>query len=883
VPVVLYFRGEPIRTLLTDANGGYLFEQLVPGDYYVVAQMTNISPAVIVSPSFAGADREIDSDFTLHQSGSGESLVRYADSPPVSYADGESDLFIDLGLSLLSSTRAEVAEVWGEWAGGEGRVAWRTSSEWGTAGFFLYRVDPETGEEVRLNDVLTPSAFHDTSAVYELADPAAAEGISGTYRLEEVELSGAVLDHGRHEVVFGPPPPAAQAARSEARAAKRATASVPAKQAVPKLAGPSGVLKATYRREGFYAVALPAIAHGMGLDLGEVRALAAGNFIALDGPEGPVAAIHDAERDRLVFHGRPANNWYARDAAVRISVGEGAPMPRREPGATTGEAILPTNVRFEEDRYAIDSLSVRPADLYYWDFIISGATNGTGVRDFPLDLAGLAGGDVALNVRLQGWSSTANHPDHRAEFFFNGQPVGSATFDGQEAVEAEVVVSAAQVVDGVNVLSVKGVLQPGHTHSTFVVDWIDASFARELGPLAATAHFRAGGAHAISAAAYEQPLAVALDEAGNPTWIADVDGRLSAKAWVVVASSEERFAVIEAEGIPAIEPDPVNPDPWFLAETNRIDYLVVVSRELEAAAQELADYRAGQGLRVGVATFEDLCDWMAGGLRTPEAIPALLAHAAQNWAEAPWMVVLAGNGHYDYLGAFSAEPNHVPPMLALSHNGLFSADGLLADIDGDALADLAIGRLPALTAADLSAMIAKIKAYEQGFGEAWQGQLVLATDKSDAKAGDFMTANTRIAALARDGGTITQRIDLDTMPIAAARLALTNWYRNGVGIVHYTGHGGATTVGSLGTKLLNATDVTRMANPTRPPVTVALSCLVGRYEAPGVNSLGELLMRKAGGGSVAVWGPSGLSRNDPAAELGEAFYRTVPRADFDFL
>ena len=61
----------------------------------------------------------------------------------------------------------------------------------------------------------------------------------------------------------------------------------------------------------------------------------------------------------------------------------------------------------------------------------------------------------------------------------------------------------------------------------------------------------------------------------------------------------------------------------------------------------------------------------------------------------------------------------------------------------------------------------------------------------------------------------------------------------------------------------------------RKPVVVSLSCLAGRYEAPGVDSLGELLMRRAPGGSVAVWAPSGMSRNAPATELAEAFYRSI--------
>ena len=66
-----------------------------------------------------------------------------------------------------------------------------------------------------------------------------------------------------------------------------------------------------------------------------------------------------------------------------------------------------------------------------------------------------------------------------------------------------------------------------------------------------------------------------------------------------------------------------------------------------------------------------------------------------------------------------------------------------------------------------------------------------------------------------------------------------------------------------------------MSNATRPPAFVALSCLVGRFEAPGVQSLSELLLRRAGGGAVAVWSASGMSRNAPATELAEAFYRAV--------
>lgn len=859
VPVALMTtNGVEVTSTVTSAEGLYQFDNLLPGTYYVRFDLTNVSTSVTLSPAGQGGDVALDSDVSNGETGN------FAWSTNFTLGGGQTNLNVDLGLMLLSSTRAEVAEVWGEGRDGAGVVVWQTSSEWNTAGFFVYRVDPETGAETRLNDMLVQSAFNEGGSLYELRDPEAVSDGAGTYRIEEVELSGAALDLGTHAIAFGEPRP--RLARTKLSKADLA---------LPKLAGPSPILKVLVRAEGLYGVALQDIAAGMGLALEDVEALADAGELELSEQGAAVPTIYDAARARLVFHGRGADNWYARDNAYLISRGAGLAMARREPGAAGGATVFPAEADFEEDRYPFDSAAIRPEDFYYWDYVLS-ATNEktTSVRSFPLDLTGAAG-DVALRVRLIGWSDTPQKPDHLAVFRFNGAEVGSLTFDGQESVAAELSIPAAAVLDGENVLAVQGLLQPGYTHSYFVVDGVAASFQRKLVPLGGTAHFRAGGAAAVSAAVFADPLAVALAEDGRPTWIANAVGALPDKAWAVVASSEERFAVAEADTLPLLAPEAVAAAPWFIEETNRIDYLVLTSRALADAAQALADYRAGQGLRVGVATFEDVCDWFAGGLRTPEAIPELLAYAAATWTEAPWLVVLAGNGHYDYLDALGAEINHVPPLMLQTADGLFSSDSLLADADGDGQPDVAIGRLPALAAADLAAMIAKIQAYESGFGEAWANQIVLATDTNDAAAGDFKASTAQFSALADDAHPVADVVDLNATLIGPARTKLTNWFQAGAGFIHYTGHGGVANWSSK--SLLKATDVAAMANASRPPAVVALSCLVGRFEAPGVNSLGELLLRKAGGGAVAAWGPSGLSRNDPAAELGEAFYRAVLR------
>ena len=855
IPVALMAtNGTVVTSTVTSAEGLYLFENVLSGTYYVRFDLTNVTTHITLAPAGQGGDPAADSDATNGATGN------FAWTTNFTVSGGQTNRTIDLGLMTRKATRADLAEVWGEWRDGEGRIAWRTSAEWNTAGFHVYRVDPETGTETRINGELVPAALTGDGGTYGLPDPAGRDSAAATYRLEEVELTGAVLDLGLHEVVFGRPPPAP----------RMRAAAAPVAQPRRKRSGTSGILQVTWREEGLYALALADVAAGMGLDPVQVAALAATNGLRMECGGAVLRTIHDEARGRLVFFGPATDNWYARENAARISVGAGQAMPRRAPGARRGEAVFPVSVRFEQDRYPFDSAATKPEDFFYWDYVIGGHAT-MGQRDFPLDLSG-ADGDVGLVVRLQGWSATTNDPDHLAELYFNGEYLGRASFDGQDTAAVEAVVPAARVLDGTNVLTVKGILPPGRSHSYFVVDRVDASFDRWISPGTGTAFFRPGAAAAVWVPAFEHPLAVAFDAAGHAVWIsADGEGRLPGKAWSVTPD-DARYAVVETDAVAGLAPEPIDDDPWFLAETNRIDYLVLTSRDLEPAAQALADYRAGQGLRVGVAAFEDVCDWMTGGVRTPEAVPELLAYARDSWAEPPWMLVLAGNGHYDYLGALSNEVNHVPPLLLQTQDGVFAADGLLADADGDGSADLAVGRLPALTAEDLSAMIAKIQAYEAGFGQSWQDQIVFAADTNDPAVGRFADANAELAALV-DSKHAADVVDLNATAIAPARNKLMSYFQGGAGIIHYTGHGGAANWSGKG--LLKATDVAGMNNAGRPPVVAALSCLVGRYEAPGVNSLGELLLRKSGGGAVAAWGPSGLSRNDPATELGAAFYRAV--------
>jgi len=853
-----------LATTTTDANGNYAFSGLAAGTYVVrfdASKEASLAP----SPMDVGGNDATDSDAATNAASGA-----YAWTQPIAIGVAATNLAVDLGLAPKDGTRAVLAEVWGEWTDGAAHVAWRAAGEWGTAGYNVYRVAAEGGAETRLNAQLVASTFAEGAPMYAVADAAAEKDAAGVYRLEEVEWTGRTRDLGTHAVRFGAEPAVARAAR----AAAQAQAAAPkAAESAAIAGGTAATLKVFVETDGVYGVSLPAIAAGMGGAADAWRALAASNGLAVSSQGRLVPALYDAQNDRLVFCGAaPEPNGITHQAAYLISKGAGLAMPRRAPGAASGTATFPVEERFEQNLHLGNAaLPTMPEDGYYWQSIVASTNALGGRRSFPLDLTGHAGGDVALKIRLMGWSDTTNDPDHRAEIRFNGTLVGTLDFDGQATATAEVTVPAALVVDGANTLVVKGVLLAGRSHSQFAVDWIEAAFLRRLAPRSGTAFIRAGGVAAASAAAFANPLVFAFDKAGKPTWIADETGALPTKAWAP-AATDARCAAIERAAVPELAPVAAASDAWFLAASNRIDYLVIAPRALTNAAQALVDYRASQGLRVGLATFEDVCDLMAGGVRTPEAIRTLLIQAKATWAAAPWLVVLAGNGHYDYLGRSATKANHLPPLMRRTQEGTCAADGLLGDLNGDGLPDVAVGRLPAQTADDLAAMIGKIETYEAAFGSDWENQLVFVADATDT-GNDFAAANARLEALVAKPHAVAAQIRVDETTAAAAGERLAESFRNGAGFIHFTGHGGVETLGAA--DLLDATGVAELRNAQRPTVLVALSCLAGRFEEPAAASLGETLLRQADGGAVAVLGPSGISRNDPATELGAAFYRAA--------
>lgn len=163
------------------------------------------------------------------------------------------------------------------------------------------------------------------------------------------------------------------------------------------------------------------------------------------------------------------------------------------------------------------------------------------------------------------------------------------------------------------------------------------------------------------------------------------------------------------------------------------DYVVITPDSFRTVLAPLLDLRRAEGLRVQVATLEDVLDEFNGGVRSDLAIRRYLA------VQLPAYALLVGDGSQDHKTASpSSPPDIMPTHLIYSSGELIGADGWFACVDNlrhpsmvqrDIVPDLAIGRLPAGSLAECQTLVDKIVTYETRTGDApWRERFGLMAD-----------------------------------------------------------------------------------------------------------------------------------------------------------
>ena len=312
-------------------------------------------------------------------------------------------------------------------------------------------------------------------------------------------------------------------------------------------------------------------------------------------------------------------------------------------------------------------------------------------------------------------------------------------------------------------------------------------------------------------------------------------------------------------------------------ETTAPDTLVVCPEAFRSALAPWLELRQQQGHRCQVIKPAS----------TDELRRAIRAVAKQGELR---YVVLVGDApiEKESAGSLVTVPTHyVPSQVIMRFGGekIIAGDNWYADLDDDQLPDVAIGRLPADSAADLRTMVDKIVAYERGPAPGnWRRRINLV-----AGLGGFGAfADAAIEASAK-------RLLIDGIPAAyTTSVTYGSWrspYRPDPQLFHastvdrfnegclfwvYMGHGHTRTVDRVRTPdgqhhIFNTGDCSKLQCGARSPIALMLCCSTGGFDQRDDCLAEELLRAKEG--PVAVLAGSRVTMPYAMSVLGAEMLR----------
>lgn len=722
-----------------------------------------------------------------------------------------------------------------------GHVGWTTASEVGTVGFNLYRED---GTKVNAN--LIPAGMRK----YELDDRA----VSARYTLEEITASGKVIRHGPLTALHRLGPDVVK--EQEDRQPPRRMSSESLGSIVAEAARSNAVaVMAGVRETGIVRVPFSELVTRFGKPLANIQKNAEKGDISIKAGGQPVSWTSNA--DAILFFGEKNDSIYSNERIYSIEMAHGERMASLAAGPLNAAvSTFTAQLDLETDSFPATVLPLDPeSDYWFWDFVLSGDPT-YGRKTFNVNVPSVASASGAsLNVRLQG---ALNGASHIARVRLNGVPVGELTWSSLDARSSTLTLPAGVLRDGANSIEVEGVLAPSSGFDVFYIDGFTMKYSRFAKPL--NGAVEATVATSFATGPYTAtPIALDITKRLKPIV---VTGGTFAGGNLALALPSATKSVFASQRLIAPSSYRSSFEPFL--RTGRADYVVIAPASMRAGAEALASLRQAEGLRTLTVDLEQVYDEFSYGNATPHAIRAYIA-AAMKFSQRPRYFVLAGTGTVDYRG-IEQVPGPVPPLMIRTNDGLFASDSKIADANNDGVPDVAIGRIPVSTNAELLAYVDKLRVHSRS--TTTNRPIVFSADASDQ--GTNFGKSSDEAAQSVETRPLSRLHVGEIGPVATRNGLLAAW-TGGTPLVSWVGHGGLDQLASSG--ILTAGDAPALLATGRLPVLIAMTCTINRFEDGTVEPLGAALTRQPNGGALAVWSATGLSNHENARDLQRTFMK----------
>ena len=830
---------ERIGSTVADINGDYLFTNLGPGSYRVVVDV-----GATVADGF------------LQTTQATTGGVQHVTLAANQNSTGNDFGFFDGG---VTTTPVTLARFRAERVGAETfHVSWATATEVSTVGFDLWGHDGE--EWVPLTGSLVESETGDSLGIRSYETEIEASGIT-SFLLAELDTRGVFRFHGpfaperfygRTDEELALEPIDWTSIRAESLRAKHARRSQRGTAVAAALrVDETGLQRVTYEQlaaAGFDLAGvdpdeLALVSRGIPVP---IRVLSSGAFGAGAAIEFWGEAIEDSLYTRTRVYRLVVDPALAR----RIAEESGAP------GFFVPESEHRSLWRFERD--LAYSIGAPNGDPWFDRRIVA----QTGPRSTTVTLAppGFAGGEAELVVGLWGgidWPDPGL--DHHVELRVGGVLVADEKFDGVVDFPISVELPSGILLgNGTDVLEIRLPRDTGHSIDIVHLDHVELRYDRVFEAVAGRLDFSSegqtfevGGLTGSQVTVLERSstgdvarLGAAAVVPAGPGWTVSFS-RVGpdAVAWSVVQESRILTPDVEALGPPAD------------LESGEARLLIVSHPDFVDGLAPLVALRQSQGWTVDVVEVGEVLRQWGDGIFDPQPIRDYIAFAAlERGTEA---VLLVGGDTSDYLNHLgSGSMSFVPSIHARTGATVFfaPADGLYVDVTGDDVPDLAIGRFPVRTVAELDALVAKTLAFEDGLDR--RTLLAVSDDFDEPSRFDFAHATARFVDRAPSDWAV-ERISLDERSVASARPDLLAALSEGPALTSYMGHSGPTIWTFDG--LFAANDALGLTNVGSPTLLAQWGCWTTLYTAPSANTLAHRFLVAGEQGAAAVMGATTLT------------------------
>jgi hypothetical protein len=534
-------------------------------------------------------------------------------------------------------------------------------------------------------------------------------------------------------------------------------------------------------------------------------------------------------------------------------------------GSIQGTSYYQSFVKRDKQIYLSPDILNGDADNFFSTSVIIGSnsTPTTATVNFTLTGVDFNQTSAYLELGVQGITGTP----HQIVAKINGETLPQMSGNGYNLITGSFPIPTSFLREGANSLQLQEFSGAG---SNNVVESIRVSYNRKYQALSNrlstyTSNYRQT---TISNFASANIRVFDLTYPDNPALLTGLTVTNNSGNFSVTLPSNRGRSVFATEDSAILSPVSVaanSPSTWSTAAHNG-ELVIVTWGGWLAEANTWANYRRAQGLTVEVVDIEDIYDEFGYGTLSSSSMTDFFKFAKDNWQTAPNYVLLLGDFSYDYRNYENrAFQNYIPSKRVDTLYEETGSDEALCDFNNDGLAEIAIGRIPARTAAQVTQAFNKMSTFESSLGTAFGRGALFVSDLNDTY--DFEGLNSRVATQLPPSipKTYLNR-STTTKPQMLGNLNL------GYYVVNYSGHGAA---GSWNGEWINLTDAAALTNAPNYTIFNMLTCMNGYFLRTDFDSLGEALLKAQNGGAVAVWASTGKTTPDVQEVLATRFYNQL--------